>query len=42
MPFKRKLQRYNAGICRLCSQDAIGVKNALERYEVGLCTLESS
>ena len=23
----------NAGLCRLCSQEPVGVKNALERYE---------
>eukprot|EP00227_Mantoniella_beaufortii_P013535 CAMPEP_0197575360 /NCGR_PEP_ID=MMETSP1326-20131121/786_1 /TAXON_ID=1155430 /ORGANISM="Genus nov. species nov., Strain RCC2288" /LENGTH=294 /DNA_ID=CAMNT_0043138117 /DNA_START=31 /DNA_END=915 /DNA_ORIENTATION=+ len=33
LKFSVKGYLLNAGICRLCSQDAIGVKNALERYE---------
>lgn len=33
LKFSVKGYLLNAGVCRLCSQDAIGVKNALERYE---------
>ena len=33
LKFSVKGYLLNAGVCRLCSQDGIGVKNAIERYE---------